>query len=276
MNKVVLIFLFSVLALTCCGQHLVELWRTDKVMKSPESVLYDSKTKKIFVANINGNSGEKDGNGFISQLKQDGTIEELYWVKGLNAPKGMAISGHRLYVADIDELVEINTRNAKIVHRYHVPDAIFLNDVAGWGKKRFFVSDSRANKIYFFNRNNISKWLVDGSFNKINGLFIEGDTLYVGSEVIHKIDIKIKKIEIIQEDCGGIDGLEKDQIGNFIFSNWVGRIYYRKENQLIKVLDLTKEKINTADINWAKKLNILLVPTFLDNRVIAYKLDYAP
>ena len=47
-----------------------------------------------FVANINGNSLAKDGNGFISRLTRDGKVESLKFIAGgrggvtLNAPKG--------------------------------------------------------------------------------------------------------------------------------------------------------------------------------------------
>ena len=61
-----------------------------------------------FVANINGSPLGKDGNGFISRLTRDGKVDSLKFIAGgrggavLNAPKGMAISGDTLWVADID------------------------------------------------------------------------------------------------------------------------------------------------------------------------------
>jgi hypothetical protein len=74
-------------------------------------------------------------------------------------------------------------------------------------------------------------------------------------------------------DCGGIDGLEKDKKGNFIFSNWAGLIFYSHNGNHCCLQDLRSEKINTADITFVKQSNLLLVPTFLDNRVIAYMLE---
>jgi DNA-binding beta-propeller fold protein YncE len=254
-------------------QRLTEEWRTDKVFKSPESVLYDAHSNKIFVSNINGNSGDRDGNGFISKLNADGSVKKLYWVSGLNAPKGMAILKNKLYIADIDTIVVINIKKSKVEKKYHVPGAVFLNDVAAARNGDLFISDSRGNKIYRLKSGKVTTWIDDYDFERVNGLFIEKDTLFTGSNVIHKINTKTKQITVVQDDCGGIDGLEKDSRGNFIFSNWVGRIFYRKDNGVVKLLDCTEKKINTADISFARKLNLLLVPTFLDNRLIAYRLN---
>lgn len=265
--------LMTVQFLNCYAQKLTEIWRTDTILKSPESALYDPATKTIFVSNINGNSGDKDGNGFITQLNADGTVKQLYWVEGLNAPKGMAVINGSLYVADIDELVQINIKKARIEKRYVAHGAVFLNDVVAAEKRSVFISDSRINSIYLLENGKLSMWLEDESFDRVNGLFVEKGILYIGSKVIHRVNIATKEAQVIQEDCGGIDGLEKDAKGNFIFSNWAGRIYYLKEKKLIKMLDLTKDKINTADIFFAIDIDLLLVPTFLDNRVIAYRLD---
>src|SRR5690606_14202619 len=107
---------------------LTKVWETDTVLTTAESTLYDKDNDIIYVSNINGNHSEKDGNGFISRMEADGTISQLQWVAGLNAPKGMAIMGDKLYVTDIDELVEINIADSSIANKYPVEGATFLND----------------------------------------------------------------------------------------------------------------------------------------------------
>src|SRR6056297_1687298 len=67
-----------------------EIWRTDSIMKVPESVLHDAKRDVLYVANMNRNeAGEEIG--FISKLKTDGTVIELHWIDGLIEPRGMGI-----------------------------------------------------------------------------------------------------------------------------------------------------------------------------------------
>src|SRR5206468_12792291 len=75
---------------------------------TPESVLHDSVQDIYFVSNINGNPTAKDNNGFISRVRPDGAVENLKFIEGghggvtLNAPKGLAIRGDTVWVADID------------------------------------------------------------------------------------------------------------------------------------------------------------------------------
>jgi hypothetical protein len=99
----------------------VELWETTG-LKTPESALPDPAGSFAYVSNIDGNTTEKDGNGFISKVSlDDGKILDLKWAKGLDAPKGMALANGRLYAADIDQLVEIDAGNDEIVARYDAP-----------------------------------------------------------------------------------------------------------------------------------------------------------
>ena len=56
------------------------------------------------------------------------------------------------------------------------------------------------------------------------------------------------------------------------------QIYFVEKNSkgepAIKILDTKAQKLNTADIGIIPKKNILLVPTFFGNKVVAYKIDY--
>ncbi|WP_163707516.1 NHL repeat-containing protein [Mangrovibacterium lignilyticum] len=270
--------LIILLFISCVGQvhsqKLVEVWRTGPQMKTPESVLYQPENNILYVANINGNPTEKDGNGFISLLNTDGSIKQMKWVTGLNAPKGMAIFDGKLYVSDIDELVEIDIAKAEISHRYPAPNAVFLNDVAACMNGMIFVSDNHTGRIHVLKDGKFSVWLEGDDFLQTNGLYTENGKLYAGSEVIKEIDIKTKNVKFIQEGCQGIDGLAKDEHDNFVFSNWVGRIFYLEDGTLTKMWDSTAENLNTADLFYAKELKLLLVPTFFDNQVVAYKIEH--
>ena len=120
-------------------------------MKNPESVAYAPKQNVLFVSNVNGKPTQKDQNGFISKVSpSNGSIIELNWVTGLNAPKGIAISNNnsRLYVSDITDLVEIDIDNGKIIKRFNAPGSAFLNDVVSDNQGNIYVSDTITNTIY--------------------------------------------------------------------------------------------------------------------------------
>lgn len=260
-----------IFGLSSFSQTLTKQWTVTDGLKTPESVLYDAGLNSIFVSNIDGQASEKDGNGFISILGIDGKIKNLNWVTGLNAPKGLAIYNGILYVADIDELVMINIKEAKIIKRIKQEKAIFLNDVAVTEDGTIFVSDTRDNKVYILANDQLVVWLEDKLIVSPNGLWAEKGKLYIGTGQILEADIKTKELKPLVDNCGGIDGLEKLKDGNFVYSNWKGLIFITKGTKSIQLLD-TVDKQNTADIDFVQGKNMVLVPTFLANSVEAYLL----
>jgi len=258
---------------TANSQKLKKVWESsDDILKTPESVLYDSEREVLFVANINGAPDEKDGNGFISLLNTDGTLKELNWVEGLNAPKGMAIFEGKLYVSDIDELVEIDIEKKEVNKTYLAPNAVFLNDVAACKNGMIFVSDTRTAEVYVLDDKKFKLWMKGEPMQTPNGLMTEKGHLFIGDRNIYKVNIKTKKITKIIEDAGGVDGLEKNNEGEFVFSNWPGMIWIHRDGKNIKLHDSTEQEIKTADIDFASDLNLVLVPTFYDNQIVAYKI----
>lgn len=265
------LFLFLGISFLSSAQTLTKVWTTTDGLKTPESVLFDSQSNLIYVTNIDGEPSTKDGNGFISILNADGKMNKLKWVTGLNAPKGQAIHGGNLYVADIDELVIINIKDAKINHRVKVENAKFLNDVVATDDGTIYLTDTRDNKVYAYANGKMNLWLEDKLIQSPNGLWAEKGKLYVGTEQILEVDLKTKALKPLADKCGGIDGLERMDNGQFVYSNWAGRIFVTKDKESIKLLD-TVDKKNTADIDYVPGKNLVLVPTFSANSVEAYEL----
>lgn len=254
------------------AQKLEKVWETKAELKTPESVLFDEDRNLMYVANINGDASEKNGSGFISILNADGSEKEIQWVKGLNAPKGMAIYDGRLFVSDIDQLVEIDIKGGRIAKKYDAPGAVFLNDVAASSDGKIFVSDTRTAKIHMLENGKLSEWMSGSPLETPNGLFVEYGRLFIGDKSIFQVDISTKNVKELIKDAGGVDGLEKTDKNEFVFSNWPGRIFIHRNGKNIKLLDSTEEKINTADLDYARKPNLVLVPTFFDNRIVAYRI----
>jgi DNA-binding beta-propeller fold protein YncE len=256
------------------AQRLEKVWQTTADLKTPESVLYDQQRDVIYVSNINGDSSEKDGNGFISILNPDGSVKNLEWVKNLNAPKGLAIFKGKLYVADIDQLVEIDIEKGTNTAKYDAPGAVFLNDVTANADGMIFVSDTRTAKIHVLNDKKLTVWMEGEPLQNPNGLMAEKGKLLVGDNNVYEVDIQTKKTILLIKDAGGVDGLEKNKEGDFVFSNWPGRIFIYKNGKTIKLLDTIAQKINTADIGYDLKHNLVLIPTFFDNHIVAYKIVF--
>ena len=126
-------------------QHKLEkIWESDTTLATPESVLFYK--DGLYVSLIDGQPWDADGKGGIGKLDKNGKIVNATWVTGLNAPKGMGLWNKKLYVADVSELVIINTISGKVESKINIAGSQGLNDITIDSKRTIYVSDS---KYYF-------------------------------------------------------------------------------------------------------------------------------
>ena len=253
---------------------LKKLWATDTIFKTPESVLYDQKRNVLYVANVNMNPWKKDGNGFISKITTDGKPIKIDWVTGLNSAKGMGVYEDKLYVTDVDAVVEIDIEAGKILNRYAVDDTMKLNDISIDSDGTVYISDMQEGRIFTLQNDKMEVWKE--GLNAPNGVFVEADRILIASSgdgSLRAYDKTTKEETMIANDMTSGDGLEATQSGDYVMSNWGGEIFFVKDGNSTLLLDTKEQKKQTADIGIIKYQNIILVPTFFDNRVVAYKLE---
>jgi dipeptidyl aminopeptidase/acylaminoacyl peptidase len=255
------------------AQHqLIKKWETDSSLKVPESVLYDSKSKVLYVSNIDGTEPwGKDGKGSIGKVALDGKIIAVDWVIGLQAPKGMGLYKNKLYVADLNEVVVIDITKASIIQRIAISNAQGLNDITIDNKGVLYVSDSKTKKVHQINSGVVS--LLLDSLKGPNGLLVQGNTLYILDKGgLYRLE-KNKTLTLITNGMeGGTDGIENVKGKEFIVSCWAGAIWYiNADGTKELLLDTQAQKINTADIGYDAKNRIIYVPTFWKNSVVAYE-----
>jgi sugar lactone lactonase YvrE len=251
------------------------LWQTEG-LRVPESVLvYQQHDESfLFVSEIDGEGNVADGKGGVALLNNDGSIRDQNWLRGLNAPKGLAQYQGKLYVADLTELVIIDIATVKVTAKIPAPDAVFLNDVTVDEQGTVYISDTRKNRIYKYSAGTLNIWLED--IVAANGLKSIGSDLYIAAaDLLLKADKNDKLTLIAQGFSQRADGLEPINNGDFIVSCWAGIIYYvYADGRIEPILDTQQQKLNTADIGWDASTNTLYVPTFLGNSVAAYRLSF--
>lgn len=260
-------------AIHICAQSFDKVWETEKVFKTPESVLYDAHRNQIYVSNIVGKPTVKDNNGFISLLNTNGTVKKLNWVNGMNAPKGMALIDSLLYVTDIDRIVTININQAKILKIIDVEGASFLNDIVALPTGKLIISDMAMNHLLIFDGSKATIWLEDDLLISPNGLAYYNESLYVGTDnKLLKVNPDSKKIKVHIKETGPIDGLIPLGMNKFVVSDWSGRIIIAELNDKIVLQNTANLGIQAADLGFLPEEKIVLIPTFFDNRVVARKL----
>ncbi len=252
---------------------LLKQWETGPGLKMPESVLYDSVTGIIYVSNVDGNPARKDSSGFIATISQDGTILNNSWVTGIDSPKGMGILNHHLFVTNIDEVVEIDIPTATIVKRYPVTGSKFLNDIAvDPGTGMIFITDTQNGEVYVLHNGIVNLWLQGPIFKDANGLFLDGSLLYIGTgNNILQADIQSGEVIVSVPNTGGVDGLFLTSGNIFIYSDLKGSIYSAVRNRKPELLlNTAARRINAADFGVIPAKNMILVPTFGNNKVMCY------
>jgi len=266
---------------------------------TPESVLHDSVQDIYFVSNINGSPTAKDNNGFISRVRPDGAVENLKFIEGgragvtLNAPKGLAILGDTLWVADIDVVRAFNARTGAAVDSVKLDSAgaVFLNDVAIATTGAIYITDTG---IRFDDVGNVIHpgpdriFRVAPSRDRKVTVAARGDTLgrpngitidAVGKRFI-VVSFGAKTVlawkpgdrapSVIARGPGGFDGVE--MVGTrMLVSSWADSTVSSYETgQEVKVISGVP---SPADIGYDAKRSRVLIPLLTANRVEIWQLN---
>ncbi len=259
-------------------------------LQTPESVLYDSDQDVYFISNINGQPLAVDDNGYISRVNPDTLQGDMKWIDGakpditLNAPKGMAIVGDTLYVADISVVRKFNRKTGKPEGEVAIPGSTFLNDAVSDGTA-VYVSDSGlkagaggnleptgTDAIWKITGAKAEKIASGKDLKRPNGVEWTNGKLWVvsfGTNELYQLD-KGKKTNVTTLPKGSLDGLVHLSDGSFLVSSWDGKAVYRGKPG--GVFTAVVENVNApADIGYDTKRSRLLIPHFMDSIVTVHQ-----
>ena len=256
---------------------LTKIWETDTLISTPESVVFDTKSKALYVACINGAPTATNEKSFISKLDLNGKITQLKVTENLHAVKGLDVLDGKIYVAEIFKLVEIDAKTGQVLHKYEVPNATFLNGVSVDKKNKIvYFTDMRSDRLWKLEKGQLVKVAEGAPLKTPNGVFFENDKLIIGNGdgKILALDLKTQQYATIAEGMGGLDGILSDGQKGYFATEWRGKIWHiNPEGKTQLLLDTVDAKMNTADIEYIPSQKTLLVPTFWKNKVIAYKVN---
>ena len=252
-------------------------WETKKEFRVPESAVYDPIRDILYVSNYDlYNFSSREGHQSISQVRMDGTVKHPDWVTGLKNPLGMIIYENKLLVVERGGVAEIDLESAEILNRYAITQSGLLNDIAVDSAGNIYVSDSRNDIIYRLSHGEHEEWLTGDAVNDPNGLLIHGNRLIYGNsgdQYLKSVDLGTREIrKIANLGSGFIDGVKLDQNGNYLVSHWQGRVFrITPSGDVTKILDLSVQGIYCADFEYIGDSNIIVIPTYFDNRLITYQ-----
>jgi len=258
-------------------KNLSKQWELRNKFKYPESVVYDKKRDVLYVSNF---TYERDG--FVTAVKMDGSIVKTDWLTGILQPTGMCIFNDKLFVVGRYALVEIDIEKKSIINRYKFPEPQFANDVTCDENVNLYISDGAKASIYELENGEITEWLHHESLAGANGILLDKNILYLGTSgdgSLKSIDLKTKEIKTIFGFGIPVimDGLKKDEKGNFLISDNSGRLFRIAIDGKSELLINTKSRqIPIADFEYIPEKKIIVIPSLDDNRVMMYKFTNKP
>jgi sugar lactone lactonase YvrE len=264
---------------------------TYKGFQTPESVLYDADGDRYLVSNINGKPTDVDNNGYVSVLSPDGQVTTPKWIEGgknkvkLDAPKGLAMTGGVLYVADITSVRMFDAKTGAPKGDVKIVGSTFLNDMAAGPDGKVYVSDSGlkagasgleptgTDAVYVIEKGKAKPLAKSKELGGPNGLLVTDKGLVVvtfGSGEVYRLDEKGEKKDVSKPPKGGLDGVVP--LGDsLLVSSWEGSALYKGKLGGPFDLVLADQKA-PADIGYDAKRGRVLVPHFMDDTVEAYEL----
>jgi sugar lactone lactonase YvrE len=202
------------------------------------------------------------------------------FAKGLDDPKGLAIIGQSLYVADNKRILKLALSGPKQGQAEVFASSaafpvtpLFLNDLEADLAGNLYVSDSgdlkgNGGAVYQINAQGQVRLLINGQQdNRVlapNGLLMDdtGDVLMVvdfASGILYSYNLATKQLLDIAVGFGGGDGVVHHANGSMFVSDWKnGKVFRLDMNGEVTPLATTYQ--SAADIALTKDEKILMVP----------------
>lgn len=285
MQTKILASLSLIAAINMGCAHQVNSYPTTKIsgLKTPESVL-QAPDGKIYVSEIN--VFDKDGDGQITVIQND---KVRVVARGLDDPKGLAMVGGNLYVADKNKIVKVdpNGQTSIFAGPNSFPAApIFFNDLEADLAGNLYVSDTgdvfksgKGGAVYKIDPlgkvtlviNNVQ----DSRIKAPNGLLMDdtGDVISIvdfSTGILYSYNMKNKTLTDIAHGFGGGDGLVHHSNGKMYVSDWNnGKVF--SINMAGDVKEIKSGYKAAADIALTRDEKFIMVPDFK-----AGELDFIP
>src|SRR5690606_18029414 len=171
MIRSILALATTLAALPALGMELTEAWRLEG-FQTPESVIYDAANDRIIIGNMVAMGAEAGEDGYLSLVSPSGELLEEQWATGFQDPRGMAIVGDTLFVADNMGFHIVSLADGALTATITLKGAAFLNNVTADVDGAVYVSDMFAQTIWRHADGETELWFgPDAELSYPDGLF---------------------------------------------------------------------------------------------------------
>jgi DNA-binding beta-propeller fold protein YncE len=253
-------------------------------LKNPAGFIVDPASGSYFIANENGGPSDRDNNGFITKLDENGKIVKLKFIEGgvgvtLHAPKGLAVLDKTLYVSDIDKVRRFDITTGRPLGEVDLSafKVDFLTGLATDGNRVLYIADSGADTIYKVDTSPLSKPMVlvkDAALQGPHGLAVNPST---GALVVVSWN-KGKILEIAKDGTvkvlfansffnarfGNLAGVDFDAFGNMYVADFSQGKVVRIDPDF-RIQAIAEFLPTPASVSIDRKNHLILIPFLSGN-----------
>jgi len=263
----------------------------------PESARFDTDRDLYYVSNVTGHPTARDNSGFISLMDPDGRVTTRQFILGgrdgttLHAPKGMALVGDTLWVADIDHLRGFHRRTGAAVATIDLRavGAAFLNDITVGPDGSLYLSDtgfrpdslgrlrpSKVNRIFRVRRPAAVDVAIESdSLRAPNGVLWDsiGRQLLIGDFDGNAIRAwrPGEGLRVLARGPGSYDGLESLADGTILVASQEGRGIFAVSGETMRPLISGVEDV--GDIGVDRRRRRIAIPRLDTNLLELWQLQ---
>lgn len=258
--------------------YLIPIGIYSQNLKSPESIIYDNKTKSFYLSSLEEN--------FIFTIK-DGISQKF--ISTPSSSLGINIYDNIIYVVlnfdkKDDEIRGYDMNSKDEVFKITIPNSKQLNDIEFDNKGNLYVSDRDDNIIYKINVKTkdfealISKGLIDTP----NGLYFDkkSNRLLICNTIkrssIYSFDLNTKSlVTILDSEYSNFDGITMDNKKNIFVTSWSedwSKSMLLEINNKNETKVILENKDGMADIFFSKKLKSILIANIYSHSYLIHKI----
>jgi hypothetical protein len=268
MRQVILTLIICILVLILLSIIFPSESSAQNLLRAPESVVYDSSNQRYLASNYT--------TGHIVII--DNLGNQSYFTQNQYCKNGLHIKGDTVYAASVDQGVKaFDLQTGLLLDEIDIDGMINLNDIASDTSGNLYVSDVYASRITRIKISDHSySNFVDCGAIEPNGLYFDAAhnrllmAAYTSPASIWQINLAdLSMTEIVSTGYEYLDGLTRDNSGNYYFSTWQTYSIYRYDSLFSNEPEfIYRNNGGPADIYYNKWLNELAIPVMNSNAIV--------
>jgi hypothetical protein len=259
---------------------------------NPAAIVVDTVADVYLVSNMEGRPADRDGAGFISMISPDGAVISLRWIdlqgteNPLHSPKGMAIRGDSLFVADLNCIRIFLRTSGTSLARTCIEDATYLTDVDVGPEGSIFVTqsgltagpeglvssggDDAVYRLAVEEGRRGSTLAQAADLGRPNGIAVGRRGIFVTtshSGEIFRLTPEGQRTNLFPRSGRHLDGIVFLSDGGFAFSSWTDSAVFMvdPEGRVIRLMDALP---SPGGLGYDPARNRVLVPLAQEDRLV--------